>query len=478
MKPGYFETLSPEEVKTIDRESVRILEECGVRVLHAKSLDLLEEAGCKVDRATSMVKMPQEVVHKAIETTPSSFMLYGRDPSFQLNLGGGEVYFGPGGFAVFAEDLDTGVRRRAVREDFIAHLRLSDALPTCEFNHVNVNPSDIPPENADLFMWADALIYQTKPIMNENYDLRSVDALVEMGTVIRGSREAFLEKPMVCLDVCIMSPLTHVARQVDLLLAGARYGIPISINSGPIGGGTAPVTLAAVALQANVELLSAIVITYAAKPGTPILYGSWGRHMDMRNGLVTMGGPEFGLLKLTTAQMGRYYHLPTRGGGALSDSLISDAQAGYEKMLTTLIPAIGGVHYISGMGLNEAENCFSAAQLVIDDEVVSMIKRVLRGIEVDEAHLAADLIMSVGPGGQFLDAEHTYHHFRKELFDPEISNRTAHENWMKAGSKSVRERAAEKARNILARTPEHTLEEYKVKELYAIAGVERMYYPA
>jgi trimethylamine--corrinoid protein Co-methyltransferase len=470
MKPRYFETLSPEEVELIDRESSRILEECGVRVLHPGCLDLLEGIGCKVDRATSMVKMPHEVVRKAVETTPSSFPLYGRDTSFRLDLGSEDVYFGPGGFAVFAEDLDTGVRRRATHKDFIDNLRLSDALPTCEFNHVNVNPSDIPPENADLLMWADALIYQTKPIMNENYDLRSVDALVEMGTVIRGTREAFLEKPSVCLDVCIMSPLTHVGRQVDLLLAGARYGLPISINSGPIGGGTAPVTLAAVALQANVELLSAVVITYAEKPGTPILYGSWGRHMDMRNGLVTMGGPEFGLLKLTTAQMGRFYHLPTRGGGVLSDSLISDAQSGYEKMLTSLVPAIGGIHYISGMGLNEAENCFSAAQLVIDDEVVAMIKRVLRGIEVDEAHLAADLIMSVGPGGQFLDAEHTFQNFRKELFDPKISNRTAHDNWAKAGSTSVRERAAEKARSILARTPEHTLEEYKVKELYAIAN--------
>jgi trimethylamine--corrinoid protein Co-methyltransferase len=80
--------------------------------------------------------------------------------------------------------------------------------------------------------------------------------------------------------------------------------------------------------------------------------------------------------------------------------------------------------------------------------------------------------MSVGPGGQFLDAEHTFHYFRKELFDPKISNRTAHDNWMKAGSKSVKERAAEKARNILARRPEHTLEEHQVKELYTIAGVE------
>src|SRR3990172_1323096 len=115
MKPRYFETLSQEEVEIIDRESGRILEECGVRVLHPECLDLLDGIGCKIDRATSMVKMPQDVVQKAVETTPSSFPLYGRDTSFRLDLGGEDVYFGPGGFAVFAEDLDTGVRRRALR---------------------------------------------------------------------------------------------------------------------------------------------------------------------------------------------------------------------------------------------------------------------------------------------------------------------------------------------------------------------------
>jgi Trimethylamine:corrinoid methyltransferase len=468
MKPKYFEVLSQEEMDMIDKESKRILAECGVRVLHKECLELLEGIGCKVDRTSSKVKMPPDVVQKAVEAAPSCFSLYGRDPSSRIDLGGSNVYFGPGGFAVFTEDIETGERRRALRKDFIAHLRLSDALPTCEFNHVNVNPSDIPSKTADLYMWADSLVYQTKPIMNENFNTRSVDALVEMGTVIRGSKEALIEKPLICLDVCVVSPLTHDARQVELLLAGAHYGLPISINAGPIAGGTAPVTLAAVVAQANAELLSAIVITYAAKPGTPVLYGSWGRHMDMRNGLVTMGGPEYGLLKITTAQMGRYYNVPTRGGGVLSDSLISDTQAGYEKMITSLLPAIGGVNYISGMGLNETENCFSLAQLVIDDEVVTMVKRVLRGIEVDSERLATDLIMSVGPGGQFLDSDHTFEYFRQEFFDPGISNRSAYDHWMRAGSKSARRKAAEKAKEILDRKPEHTLETYKEKAIYDI----------
>ncbi len=467
MKPKFFEVLSQEEINRIDNESRRILEECGVRVLHNECLDLLEGLGCTVDRASSIVRIPSNVVQKAIETTPSKFSIYGRDPSFRIDLGGDNVYFGPGGFAVFAEDIDTGKRRRALRKDVIEHLRISDVLSTCEFNHVNVFPSDVPGNVADLYLWADALIYQTKPIMSENYSRSSVDALVEMGTIFRGSKKALAEKPHVCLDVCVVSPLTHDTRQVELLLAGAKYGLPISIESGPVAGGNSPVTMASVVSQANAEILSGIVIVYAAKPGTPVLYGSWGRHLDMRYCTVTMGGPEFSLLKVTTAQMARHYKLPSRGGGVLTDSLISDAQSGYEKMLTALIPAMAGLNYISGMGLNETENCQSLAQLVIDDEIVSMVKRVLQGITVDTEHLATDIIISKGPGGQFIDTEHTLRYF-KEHFEPVVSNRATYERWTDSGSMSVKDRAIEKARNLLSHQPEHTLDLKTVNEVYKI----------
>jgi trimethylamine--corrinoid protein Co-methyltransferase len=409
------------------------------------------------------------VVEKAVGSCPSCVPLYARDPELRIDVGGDNVYFGPGGFAVFAEDLRSGERRRATRQDLKDNLRLSEALPGCEFNHVNVNPSDVTRRGADLRMWADALTYQSKPMMSENSGSRSVDVLVAMGAVIRGSVQELLKRPMVCLDICCVSPLRHDPRQVELMLAGARYGLPMSIESGPIGGGTAPVTLAGVACQANAEILSALVITYAARPGAPVIYGSWGRHLDMRSGMLCMGGPEFALLKITTAQMGRYYRLPTRGGGVLSDSLISDSQSGYEKMLTTLVPAMAGVNYISGMGLNETENCFSAAQLVMDDEIVGMTRRVLRGIEVDEAHLATELITATGPGGQFLDSEHTMSFFRQELFDPAVSSRASYERWADAGRKSARDRASEKAREILARSPEHTLDARKAAELQNLA---------
>jgi trimethylamine---corrinoid protein Co-methyltransferase len=466
MIPGFFTALSQDEIVRIDAASRRILEKTGVQVHHEEALNLLEDLGCTVDRKTQIVKIPPEIVQMAIDAAPASFSLFGRDPSFRIDLGKG-VYFGPGAFAVFAEDLGTGIRRRALRQDLIDHLRVSEVLPGVEFNHVNVFPSDIPIKYSDLSIWADALIYQSKPIMNENYNRESVDTLVEMASLIRGSKEELRKKPLVCLDMCCVSPLTHDRRQVELLIAGTTHGLPISIESGPIGGGNSPVTLAAVTAQSNAEILSAMVISFAVKPGNPVLYGSWGRHLDMRYSTLTMGGPEFALQKTCTAQLARHYNLPSRGGAVYTDSMISDAQAGYEKMLTTLIPALSGISYISGMGVNETENCQSLAQLVIDDEIVTMVKRILRGVTVDTDHIAEELIMDRGPGSSFLDTDHTYSHF-KEYFYPEISNRQTFEGWRDSGAPSVRRKAVDKALCILEKRPEHTLDKKLVEEIYSL----------
>ena len=137
-------------------------------------------------------------------------------------------------------------------------------------------------------------------------------------------------------------------------------------------------------------------------------------------------------------------------------------------MLTTLIPAIGSLNYISGMGLNETENLQSLSQLVIDNEIVMMVKRVLEGINVDPDHIAADLIIKKGPGSHFLDDEHTLAYFREELSSPELSNRATYEKWADRGSFSVDKRAAQKALELLQHNPESELDSKTVAKIYKI----------
>jgi trimethylamine--corrinoid protein Co-methyltransferase len=140
-------------------------------------------------------------------------------------------------------------------------------------------------------------------------------------------------------------------------------------------------------------------------------------------------------------------------------------------MLTTVVPALAGLNYISGMGLNESENLQSVAQLVIDDEIVAMVKRLMGGVTVDEEHLAAELIMDTGPDGNFLDSDHTLHFFREELFDPGISNRMKYERWVEDGSLPVHSRAGKAAAKVLNdHHPEREMDEKLVHEIYSIVA--------
>ncbi len=135
----------------------------------------------------------------------------------------------------------------------------------------------------------------------------------------------------------------------------------------------------------------------------------------------------------------------------MTDAHSPDAQAGYEKVFTSLIHALVGLNFISGFGLIGTENTFSLEQLIIDNEIANYTKRIIEGINVSDEKIAADLIMNVGPGGSFLSEEHTLQHFREELWDATISQRhSSYEDWELNGKKDMRQVAHEKVNEILA----------------------------
>ncbi|MBW1995354.1 MAG: trimethylamine methyltransferase family protein, partial [Deltaproteobacteria bacterium] len=79
-----------------------------------------------------------------------------------------------------------------------------------------------------------------------------------------------------------------------------------------------------------------------------------------------------------------------------------------------------GVSNIWAIGQLESEMTISPAQAVIDDEIISYVKRYLRGIEVTQETLAVDITRNVGISGSFLDQMHTFEYFRSELFMPAL----------------------------------------------------------
>ena len=127
-----------------------------------------------------------------------------------------------------------------------------------------------------------------------------------------------------------------------------------------------------------------------------------------------------------------------------------DAQAGHEKTLTGMCAAMAGANLIYGAGMLDSGLIFSYAQLVIDNDIFKMIRKVMQGMHVDDENLAVDIIKSVGPGGDFLMQEHTMKYMRTLPSVPKLIERNNRENWLASGGKGLAERAAERAAEILA----------------------------
>jgi trimethylamine--corrinoid protein Co-methyltransferase len=134
-----------------------------------------------------------------------------------------------------------------------------------------------------------------------------------------------------------------------------------------------------------------------------------------------------------------------------TDSKMLDEQAGIERAMAGLLPALAGADSLSGGGCLEGGITTSYEQLVIDNEIYAMIFRAAKGISVNEETLAVDIIAKVlRESSNFLEQKHTLSHFRTEHFMPTLASREARARWEKTGSKSLAETAREEVKKTLA----------------------------
>jgi trimethylamine--corrinoid protein Co-methyltransferase len=445
-----LEILSEEEVEQIHIASLEILSSTGVKIDDPSARELLKQDGAQIDERKGIVKIPETLILDSLKKAPREFILYGRDEVPPLKLESWTTYYTTGGYATYIYDLSTGVRREVTSQDLADAVRIAEVLPNCELlAGLPAAPRDVPQATLDKHQWAIGLANTRKHILSEARGYDSVKDVIAMAAAVVGSVDELRKRPIISFDVTAISPLTHDQLQTQEIIGAARNGIPVSISSGPMAGASSPVTLAGTMTMANAEFLSGLVISQVASPGAPVIYACWARHLDQKTANVTMGTPEFALLRVCQAQLGRFYGLPTRGGGIVTDSKAVDAQSGYEKMATCLLPAMAGLNIIAGMAMVDSLNTMSFEQFVLDDEIVAITKKVLGGIDVSKEKIAVDLIKSIGPGGSFLGTKHSLRYFREELWIPQISDRTTWSQWHERGEKSAEVRAREKVTKIL-----------------------------
>jgi len=449
MKLAPLEVLSKDELYMLHLASLEILEEVGVKIPSEEALKLYADAGAEVDYKRRVVKIPQHLVEECIKKSPHKVKLYGRDGS-KLSVGEDKVYFGTVGFATRIVDIKTGRYRSLNQDDLANATRVADALENIDFQMVMGAPGDVPSQVVDLYQWLIAFENTRKHIICQVLSREKARVAIKMGSLIAGGEDELRKSPIMTFLFCLNSPLFYGAFEVESLLEAAKFRLPVFVLSGPMAGANSPVTLAGTVALNNAEVLGSLVLTKLVDPRSPFIYASWSRSIDMRIGSVVFGGPEFALLRVCAAQLGRFYNLPSGGGGLLCDSKVSDAQAGYEKMLTALMPTLGGLNLVCGMGLVASESAVSYEQLVIDNEIAGMVKRVLDGIDFRDETLAIDIIKDVGAEGNFLAKKHTLQFAESEHWVPRISDRYVPDSWIRSGAPELHQKARERALRILS----------------------------
>jgi trimethylamine--corrinoid protein Co-methyltransferase len=444
-----LELLDAAEVRQIHEATLDVLAETGVTFHSQKALDVLEANGATVDRQTTVAKLPPELIERALSTVPAAFVLGARDPEYDLPLDGEHVYLSTDGCGVFRREADGTVRpsRKSDLED-TAHI--VQALDNVSATSAIVSAQDCAPETRVLHEFDACVRNSTKHTIvvsiKEDWEARS---LIRMAEALAGGREELRRRPPFTAIICTVSPLHQERFGMDLALVLAEAGIPLSFYPMPILGATAPVTVAGAAVVNNAELVSATALLQLAHPGAKVIHGGGPTAMYMDSGAYASNAPEAILLRSIQGHMADFYAMPAWFGAGATTAKEPGAQSGYENALAMFMAYADGADLTFGTGLLDGSRILCPENIVVDDEVFGMVKRLLRGVTVDDETLAVDLIKRMGFGGDYLFDRHTRAHVR-ELWQARLAETGSYDAWVQAGRRSVTEKAAERVREILA----------------------------
>ncbi len=453
-----LDLLPPAQVERIHEASLQILNRTGVVFRSDEAVSYFRQAGSRVEGERVFIE--ESLVSQALDSAPASYTLKARTPQNSVTIGGDHCAVMPGGGPPFVRGLD-GVRRSGALADVEKITRVCAMSP--EIHVVGRKPveaQDVPVGTRHLHCWRTILTLADKPVQSGfvNGKEESMDAL-EMLAIVFGGEDALRTQPVAHCSVNVNSPLVYDTPMVESLITFARYGQVNLISPFVMAGVSGPTTIAGALAQQNAEVLAGIVLTQLVKPGVPVLYGTASSNLDMRTGAPAIGSPESAICIAACAQLARKYKLPCRGGGALTDSPLPDAQSNYERMFTLLTSVLSGVNYLMhGAGILESYLTLSYEQLMLDMEQIAMVRRLVEGIEVTDESLALDVIDDVGPGGMFLDAGHTLRHYKDAFFSPRIGVRQSFEQWQAGGAEDVLARAKSQCAAMLESYREPALE--------------------
>ncbi|MEW6489053.1 MAG: trimethylamine methyltransferase family protein [Thermodesulfobacteriota bacterium] len=451
-----------EQLDRLHAASMRLLGETGIAFNEPEAVEIFAQHGIKVDG--KKVFLAEKDVRKALDTAPSRFTITARNPAKSVAVGEDDFVLAPGYGAPFVTTAE-GVQREATMQDYDNFCKLVQTSKYVDMNgFMMVEPSDVPSATVHLDILFSSIVLSDKAFMGSPVSRQGALDALEMAGIVWGGKEHIKNKPVMISLINSLSPLQFSDEMAGSLIEFARYGQPCVVAALIMAGSSGPVTMSGVLAVQNAEILAGLTLAQLINPGTPIVYGSTSSAIDMKTGGLSIGAPELSRFVSATAQMARYYGLPSRSGGSLTDAHVPDAQAGLESALALSTAARSGINFVlHSCGILGSYISMSFEKFLVDEELCGMVRRLLRPVEVTDESIDLPMIQKVGIGGQYLTQPKTFKLCRTEFFLPQLANRQNYQGWTDAGKQRADQRATEELQARLAK--------YEKPEIDA--GVER-----
>ncbi len=451
---GQYKPLSPDQVEKLHNAALSILEKTGMTFEPGLEnvAELLGSNGASLDMEKRIIRFSPEMISEAVKKAPEKVVLYGRKEENDLHLTGDKVHMGTGGAAIQIIDLDTGEIRSTTLKDLAMVSRLVDKLDNIHFLVRPCIPRDIDKADYDINMYYACMSGSTKHVMSGVNNEEGFTDVVNMAAMIAGGMEKLKEKPFISVITSFaISPLKLCTQSTRIMQEAVRQQIPVALSCAPMAGSTSPLTMAGTLAQMHAEQLAGIAICQYTNPGAPLLYGGIPGMANLKTMGYLGGAVECGMMNAAVHQLSDYIKVPNYNSSGLTDSKVTDCQAGYEKAFTSLLAAMGGSNFIHhAAGMLESMLTIAHEQFVIDDEIIGSACSVLKGINCDDDHMALDVIDEVGAGGNFMMSPHTMEHLYDEYFAGNgVTDQKGRPAWEKDGALDIKDRARKIAKSLL-----------------------------
>lgn len=420
----------------IHAHSLDLLATTGIRISSEMALARFREHGIRV--AGETVFFTEAEIQNALDSAPNAFTIEARNPEKSIPVGGDHYVMAPGYGPPFIMD-PSGEKRDAVLDDVFKFCKLVQTSKHLDFNSaIVVQPSDVPAGTAHLDILLATLTLTDKPIMGSSASREAARDSLKLAEFVWGN----LDRPVMISLVNSLSPMQYAGEMIEALVVFAEAGQPVIVHSASTLGASGPITLAGSLVISNATTLAGICLAQLVRPGTPVVYGLGGSPTDMQSGGYVNASPEDVKHTALSAALGRYYGLPSRDQGALTESFSLDYQAGMESAMMLTSAGLSGVNVgIHTCGTFGSMLAMSFEKFIADEDLCGAVKKLIQPVELSDDAFALELIKSLGTSGNYLVQDHTFDRCRSEFFIPDLGIRTSHDNWATMDFRDMTRRA-------------------------------------